>query len=898
MPLRALDKLFSPRSVAVIGASADDGTVGHVTLHNLLAGGFTGPILPVNPKHKAVAGVLAYPDVASLPETPDLAVVCTPPATIPGVIEALGAKGVRAAIVVTAGLAQTILADGANAQVTMLAAAKRHGIRLLGPNCLGAIVPRIGFNASFAHTSALPGEIAFVSQSGALGTAVLDWARARGIGFSCFVSLGDSADVGFGDMLDILGSDPHTRAILLYIESIGARRNFMSAARAAARNKPVLVVKAGRFADGMRAARSHTGALAGSDDVYDAAIRRAGMLRVFSVEELFAAVETLARIRRPGGDRLAILTNGGGIGVMAVDRLVEDGGRLAALSPETVAALDAVLPATWSRGNPVDIVGDANGARYAEAARILAHAPEIDALLVMHAPTAVADSTEAARAVAEVFRAEKATVLTNWVGGDTVAPARALFAREGIPTFDTPEAAVRAFLHLDRYRRNQDMLMETPPSVPSEFTVSATAARLMVEETLARAPEAADGIMLDELQSKAVLAAYGIPTVETHIARTPAEAALKARGIGFPVALKILAEGITHKSDVGGVDLFLDSEPTVEAAAKRMLRLVAARAPEARVVGFTVQPMAARPGSHELIVGIATDPIFGPVVLFGQGGTAVEAIADRAIALPPLNMTLARELVGRTRVARLLRSARGRAPANAEALNLALMRVAQMIVDIPEIVEMDINPLLADANGVLALDARIRVRPAESDGAGRLSIRPYPRELEEMFTLTSGRRVLLRPIRPEDEPEHYEFIAKLSPEDVRFRFFGLVRQLPHTEMARFTQIDYDREMAFIASADRDGGGRETLGVVRTATDPDNQRAEFAIVVRSDLGGQGLGHRLLEKMIAYCRARGTRTIVGQVMNENAKMRELARNLGFAQRMIPEEGVVEVTLDLQS
>ena len=898
MSLRALDKLFAPRSVAVIGASADEGSVGHVVLRNLLAGGFSGPVLPVNPRRKAVAGVLAYADVASLPEAPDLALVCTPPATVPAMIEAAGAKGIGAAIVVTAGLARTKLADGTSAQEAMLAAARRYGTRILGPNCLGLIVPRIGLNASFAHTSALAGEIAFVSQSGALGTAVLDWARARGIGFSCFVSLGDGADIGFGDMLDALGSDPHTRAILLYIESISSRRNFMSAARAAARNKPVLAVKAGRFADGMRAAQSHTGALAGSDEVYDAALRRAGMLRVFSVEELFEAVETLARVRRPRGDRLAVLTNGGGIGVMAVDRLIEDGGRLAVLAPETIAELDAALPATWSRGNPVDIVGDADGARYAEAARILARAPEVDALLVMHAPTAVADSTEAARAVVDALRAESATVLTSWVGGEAIAPARRLFAREGIPTFHTPEAAVRAFLHLIRYRRNQEMLMETPPSAPTEFTVSATAARLMVEEALARAPDATAGIVLDELQSKAVLAAYGIPTVETHIARTPAEAALKARAIGFPVALKILAEGISHKSDVGGVDLFLDSEPTVENAAKRMLRLVAARAPEARVIGFTVQPMAARPGAHELIAGIATDPIFGPVVLFGQGGTAVETIADRAIALPPLNLNLARELVARTRVARLLRGGRGRAPADMDALGLALMRVAQMIVDIPEIVEMDINPLLADAQGVLALDARIRIRAAEGDGASRLSIRPYPQELEETFTLQSGRRALLRPIRPEDEPEHYEFISKLSPEDVRFRFFGMVRELPHSEMARFTQIDYDREMAFIASAERNGGGRETLGVVRTATDPDNQRAEFAIVVRSDLGGQGLGHHLLEKMIAYCRARGTRSIVGQVMTENARMRELARNLGFGQRLIPGEGVVEVTLDLQS
>jgi len=629
--------------------------------------------------------------------------------------------------------------------------------------------------------------------------------------------------------------------------------------------------------------------------VYDAALRRAGILRVFSVEEMFEAVETLARVRQPRGDRLGIVTNGGGIGVMAVDQLIEDGGHLAVLSPATLDRLNSVLPVTWSHGNPVDLVGDANGARYAEAMRILVRAPEVDGLLVMHAPTAVADSTGVAQAVADAVRDVSSPVLTSWVGGEAVAPARSLFAQAGIPTFDTPEAAIRAFLQLIQYRRNQQTLMETPPSVPTQFTVSSTAARAVVNDALARITDPAAGTTLDERQSKAILAAYGIPTVDTHIAFTPSEAALKARAIGFPVALKILAEGVTHKSDVGGVDLFLDSESTVEHAAERMLRGVAARAPQARVLGFTVQPMVTRTGAHELILGIATDPVFGPVILFGQGGTAVEAIADRSIELPPLNLNLARDLVSRTRVARLLRGARGHVPIDMHALGLALMQVAQMAVDIPDIVEMDINPLLASDKGVLALDARIRIIAATGDAAARLSIRPYPRELEEPFTLTSGRPVLLRPIRPEDEPEHYAFISKLTPSDVRFRFFDTVRDVPHSEMARFTQIDYDREMAFIATAERDGGN-ETLGVVRVMTDPDNHRAEFAVVVRSDLSGQGLGHRLLDKMIAYCRSRGTRTLVGQVTADNTRMLELASNLGFSRRAISGEGVVEVALDL--
>ncbi len=812
------------------------------------------------------------------------------------VIEAVGARGIGAAIVVTAGLSRTVLADGTSAQEAMVVAARRHGTRILGPNCLGLIVPRIGLNASFAHVTAPTGSVAFVSQSGALATAVLDWARPRGIGFSCFVSLGDCADIGFGDVLDALGSDPNTRAILLYIESITSRRGFMSAARAAARNKPVVAVKAGRFADGMRAAQSHTGAMAGSDEVYDAALRRAGILRVFSVEEMFEAVETLARVRQPRGDRLGIVTNGGGIGVMAVDQLIEDGGHLAVLSPATLDRLNSVLPVTWSHGNPVDLVGDANGARYAEAMRILVRAPEVDGLLVMHAPTAVADSTGVAQAVAEAVHG---TSLHRYSPVGLVAKPWLLPVRSSRKQGFRPSIRRRPRYAPSsssfRYRRNQQTLMETPPSVPTQFTVSSTAARAVVNEALARITDPAAGTTLDERQSKAILAAYGIPTVDTHIALTPSEAALKARAIGFPVALKILAEGVTHKSDVGGVDLFLDSESTVEHAAERMLRVVAARAPHARVLGFTVQPMVTRTGAHELILGIATDPVFGPVILFGQGGTAVEAIADRSIELPPLNLNLARDLVSRTRVARLLRGARGHVPIDMHALGLALMQVAQMVVDIPDIVEMDINPLLASDKGVLALDARIRIIAATGDVAARLSIRPYPRELEEPFTLTSGRPVLLRPIRPEDEPEHYAFISKLTPSDVRFRFFDTVRDVPHSEMARFTQIDYDREMAFIATAERDGGN-ETLGVVRVMTDRDNHRAEFAVVVRSDLSGQGLGHRLLDKMIAYCRSRGTRTLVGQVTADNTRMLELASNLGFSQRAITGEGVVEVALDL--
>lgn len=890
MTVRHLDKLFNPASVAVVGATNRKGAVGQLVMKNLLEGEFAGPIMPVNPGHKSIAGVLAYPDVASLPGAPDLAVICTPPETVPPLITALGERGARAAVVVTACPKFAKDAKGRTLAEAMIDAAKPFGLRILGPNCIGVLVPGAGLNASFAHLAAKPGKIAFLSQSGALCTAVLDWATAHGIGFSHFVSLGDCADVEFGDVIDYLGSVPGTSAILLYIESIRQRRNFMSAARAAARNKPVLVVKAGRMAEGARAATSHTGALAGTDAVFDAAIRRAGMLRVYEVEELFEAAETIHRARPITGERLGVVTNGGGIGVMAVDDLIEMGGRLAELSPSTVGKLDKVLPPTWSKGNPVDIIGDAPRERYAAALDTMIAADEVDALLVMHAPTATASSTAAADAVIAAAADTRMPVLTCWVGEQAVIPARRLLNDAGIPTYGTPREAVRAFMHIVNYRRNQTTLMETPATAPIEFTPDAASARKIVQKVL----QGGNPATMSEPDAKAVLQAYGIPVVATRIAHTPDEAAEIATDLGYPSAVKVLSPDVTHKTDVGGVHLFLDSADAVKAAAESILSDVPKRQPGARIDGFTVQPMVDRPGAFELILGVATDPIFGPVILFGHGGTAVEVIGDRAVALPPLNMALARDLVSRTRVSRLLKGYRDRPPVDFDALSMALLRISKLIVDVPEIVELDVNPLLAGAGGVLAVDARIRVRPY--DGGERLAIRPYPEELEEDYTLRSGRKVLLRPIRPEDEPAHHEFLAKLTPEDIQFRFFGLIGRLPHTQMARYTQIDYDREMAFIATAAKPDRGHETLGVVRAIADPDNQEAEFAIVVRSDLKGQGLGFKLMEKIIGYLRDRGTRAVVGQVLQENTAMLKMTEEMGFAGRSLRGEGVVEVRLPL--
>ncbi len=889
MSVRNLSALFRPKSVAVVGATEREKAVGTIAMRNLMQGGFSGPIMPVNPKQQAVAGVLAYPDVDSLPVVPDLAVICVAAAEVPEQIERLGARGTHAAIILTGGLATTLAPDGRTLHANMIDAARRHDMRILGSDSLGLMVPAVGLNASYAHQSALPGRIAFVSQSGALCNAVLDWARPKGIGFSHFISLGESADVDFGDLLDYLGSDPSTRAILLYIESIRQRRNFMSAARAAARNKPVLAIKAGRRAEGARAAASHTGALAGTDAVYDAALRRAGMLRVYDLDEMFTAVETLSRARPTRATNLAVLTNGGGIGVMAVDELIEIGGHLAELGPGTIEKLDAALP-VWSHANPIQI-GSGDGERYVKALDILLEASEIDSVLVMHAPTALTSASEIAEQVIKSVKAHRANVMTCWVGQEQAGPARRLLREAGIPTYETPGSAVRAFMHLVNYRKNQDMLMETPASALADFTPLTANARLVVENALATG-----NTILSEPEAKAILTAYGIPTVETHIARTPAEASRLAGEMGGPVALKILSADIAHKSDVGGVMLNLQGPFEVEKAANVMLEKVAQKIPEAHIQGFTVQTMARRPGAQEIIIGVTTDPIFGPVIMFGQGGVAVEVINDSAVGLPPLNMSLARELVQRTRVSKLLHGFRDRPAADLDAICMSLMKISQLIIDFPEIVELDINPLFADAEGVLALDARIRVT-ANAFGPDRMAIRPYPKSLEEILRLFDGSEVLVRPIRPEDEPTHHVFVSKQTPEDIRFRFFGRVGELPHSEMARLTQIDYDREMAFIAVRHDDGVEGETLGVVRTVSDPDNERAEFAVMVRSDLKGTGLGRKLMMKMISYCRGRGTGEIVGQVLTDNTRMLKFVESLGFKRLRYVEGEIVEVGLDLR-
>ncbi len=866
MSIRHLDKLLDPRSVVVVGASDRAGSVGATVWHNLRAGRFAGSIAAVNPHHTTLDGQAVFARVAELSHAPDLAVICTPPDTIAGLIGELGDLGTRAAIVMTAGLS-------AAQKQAMRDAARPTLLRVLGPNCLGLLTPHLGLNASFAHTDALAGDVAFVSQSGALVTAVLDWAKSRQIGFSHMVSLGEHADVDFGDLLDHLASDARTRSILLYIESIEAPRKFMSAARAAARNKPVIVVKAGRAGKGVQAAASHTGALAGSDVVFDAAIRRAGMLRVDTLQDLFMAAETLARFHGTESGRLTLMTNGGGAAVLAADAAALAGIELDELGDALRTRLDALLPPTWSHANPIDIIGDAPVTRYTETLQELLADRDTGSVLFLHAPTAIVRSDDIARACATIVRPVAARVMSCWLGDAAVAEARRIFEDAGVADYETPEEAIRAFAMLKRYRSNQALLLEAP-TASENGTPDMAAARATIRAALADGRD-----LLDELEAKTVLKAYGVPIVPTlAVGASADEVAVAAREIGFPVALKILSPDISHKSDAGGVQLNLRDEAEVRAAATAMLAHVRAALPEARLRGFTVQAMVQRPMAQELIVGASVDPSFGPVLLFGPGGTAVEVLADRAIALPPLNRVLARELISRTRVAKLLAGYRDHPPARLDAICDVLIALSQMLADLPELAELDINPLLADAHGVIALDARLRVSRTPGAGTERFAIQPYPAELAETVSW-QGHAVLLRPIRPEDETIHRTFIEQLDPEDVRLRLFAVRRSLPHSELARLVQIDYAREMAFIALAPKADGALETLGVVRAIADPDNVEAEFAVIVRSDLKGQGLGDLLMAKILHYLKSRGTQRVIGDVLHENKPMRDLATRLGF-------------------
>lgn len=892
MSIRNLSYLFKPRSIALVGASREQGSFGAVIARNLFHGGFTGPIMPVNPRYRAIEGVLTYPDAESLPEVPDLVVIATPPPTVPDLIDRFADRGARAAVVISSGFGEGGDAAGERLRASMLAAAGRHGMRIIGPNSIGVMVPGGGLNAGLAHVAPTPGQLAFVTQSAAIATSVLDWASARSIGFSHVVSLGDMSDVDFGDMLDYLAREADVRGILLYMEAVKHARKFMSAGRSAARLKPVVVIKAGRHPASAGAVASHAGALAGTDAVYDAAFRRAGMLRVSDIGDLFGAVETLNMGRRPSGDRLAILTNGGGIGLLAADAWLARKGRLAELRLETKQQLKAFLPSGWSHGNPIDILGDATGEKYARALDVVLHDEGADAVLVLKCPSAIGGGEDAARAVTDAARKSKRCILTCWLGEDAATPARQLFAAHRIPTYFTPERSVRAFSDILSYWQNQELLTQTPASVPEEFTPDTQTAGRIIAAVVEAGRQ-----WLMEPEAKDVLRAYDIPIVETRVATDPGAAAEAAAEMDLPVVLKILSPDIIHKSDAGGVMPDLHAPAAVRAAATTMIAAVRRDRPEARIEGFTVQPMVKRPQAFELIIGVSEDDQFGPVILFGHGGTEAEIVNDTALALPPLNMHLGRELMSRTRIFTLLQGYRGRPAAAIDDIALTLIKISQLIIDFPEIVELDINPLLVDATGVVALDARLRVRASDAVALKRLAIRPYPSELEEILSLPDGRKFLLRPVRPEDEPAFQGLFEKLSAEDIRLRFFAPKRALSHPFAARLTQIDYDREMALVLAEPGPAGRSEVFGAIHITADPDGEQGEFAIMLRSDMVGLGLGPLLMRRMIDYARSKGLQEIIGDVLRENRPMLRLCDFFHF--KRTPDEddpSVVQVHLKL--
>lgn len=890
-----LDHMFAPRSIVLVGGSPKPASVGGTTLRNLRAGGFDGPIHVINRKYSEIEGIKTVRDFKSLPETPDLTIISTPPSAVQGVVKAAGERGCPAAMVLTAGLG---LGTGSHTEA-IAQTARLTGLRLIGPS-LGILVPRVKLNASFASRLPQDGELALISQSGAISTALVEWAANRNVGFSAIASMGENLDVDFGDLLDYFALDTQTRAILLYVESISDARKFMSAARAAARVKPVVVIKSGRHTQGAKAAATHTGALAGADAVYDAAFRRAGLLRVLDMDELFSAAETLGHLQSSHGHRLAILSNGGGLGILAVDRLVDLGGELATLSEDVKKGLDAIMPDRWSGANPIDILGDADPERYAKACEKILGDTANNALLVMNSPNTLASSVDCANAVVDQvlrYRQEshsRKPVFAAWVGDSGAATS--IFGAAGIPHFANEADAVRGFMHIVRYREGLDVAMQTPPSLPEDFAPDAAAGRAIVRKALDE-----DRHWLNPIEIAELFAAYSIPIASATLARDPEQAARAATPLlaeGNTVVVKISSPDILNKSDVGGVRLNLTSERAVRDATEDILQRARAMKPKARIDGVTIHPMILRPRARELIAGLADDPTFGPVVVFGRGGTAVEVINDKALSLPPLDLNLARDLIARTRVSRVLKSYRDVPAADENAVALLLVKIAQMAADLPEIRELDINPLLADTDGVIAVDAQVSIAAMSSTvrGSGhyRFAIRPYPKEWERHATLKDGRGIFVRPVRPEDEHLYPEFFAQVSKEDVRLRFFSAMKELTHAFIARLTQLDYARAMAFIAIEETTG---KMLGVVRLHTDADFASAEYAVLVRSDLKGLGLGWMLMQMIIEYGRAEGVRAIRGQVLTQNTTMLEICARLGFNIRSDPQNSdmsIVELPL----
>lgn len=894
-----LDVMFSPRNVAVIGASESEGSVGRTLLRNLISSPFGGTVFPVNLKRKSVLGIHAYPKIADVPAQVDLAVVVTPALTVPGVIEECVNAGVKGAIIISAGFKE-IGKAGAQLEEKILRRARDAQMRIIGPNCLGVMSPLTGLNATFAKGMARPGNVGFISQSGALCTSVLDWSFRENVGFSAFVSIGSMLDVDWGDLIYYLGDDDRTKSIVIYMETIGNAESFLSAAREVALSKPIIVIKAGRTEAAAKAAASHTGSLAGSDDVLDAAFRRCGVLRVDTLSHLFSMAEVLDKQPRPRGNRLTIVTNAGGPGVLATDALVEGGGRLAPLSDETMEQLNEVLPRHWSHNNPIDILGDAGPERYVEAAKIAAANPESDGMLVILTPQDMTSPTQTADQMRQVLADSKKPVLASWMGGPEVAAGVDILNRADIPTFDYPDMAARVFNYMWSYSYNLRMIYETP-SLPVASEAEATDQRRATE--LIEIVRQKGRTILTEFESKQVFAAYGIPTVETLLAADEDEAVARAEEIGYPVVLKLNSETITHKSDVNGVQLDLKDADEVRRAYATIRDTVTERAGVEHFQGVTVQPFVKLEG-YELIIGSSQDIQFGPVLLFGTGGTLVEVYRDRALALPPLNTNLARRMMSRTRIFEALQGVRGRKPVDLEALDRLMVRFSQLVVEQQRIKEIDINPLVASPERLVALDARIVLHDPEIPDADlpRAAIRPYPIQYQRPYALNDGTEVLIRPIRPEDEPLMIEFTLALSPHNLYLRYFHAVSAsslIQHEQMARLCFVDYNREMALVVVRNDPKTNRPQIVAHGQLTKLHGRGdAEFAIQVRDEYQGTGLGTELLQRLLEIARDEGIERVFAEIMPENTGMRRVCSKLGFSFERVPDSQLVLAHIDLTS
>lgn len=893
----ALHAFFAPKSVAIIGASEKVGSVGRALLWNLLKHPFGGTVFPINAKHSSVLGIKAYANLADLPQPVDLAVIATPAPTVPDIITECVATGVKGAIIISAGFKESGEV-GVRLEQQVLEQARQGNLHLLGPNCLGLMHPLTGLNATFANDIALPGHVAFLSQSGALCTAVLDWSLRAHVGFSVFVSLGSMADIGWGDLIDYLGSDQQTSSIILYMETVGDARSLLSAAREVARRKPIIILKAGRTQAAAQAAASHTGALTGSHTVFEAACSRCGALQVDRIDELFFLAEVLAKQPPPQGPRLTILTNAGGPGVLAADALMSAGGALAPLSSSTLAALDQILPTAWSRGNPVDILGDADPQRYASALEIAARDPNSDGLLVILTPQAMTDPTLTAEQIKRVAPSLKKTIIASWMGGAEVESGTAILNRASIPTFSYPDTAAQMFEYMWRYTAHLRSIYETPSfSLESDNSGPDRTLATSCMETALQSGRT----LLTEFESKQLLTAYGIPTVETRIATTEAEAIQQAEEIGYPVVLKLHSETITHKTDVGGIRLHLSNADAVREAYQAIEETVREKAGPGHFLGVTVQPMIPSDG-YELILGSSLDPQFGPVLLFGSGGQLVEVYRDQALALPPLTTTLARRMIEQTRVFQALQGIRGRSAIDLAALERLLVRFSSLIAEQPRIREIDINPLFASPQRLLALDARVVLHPSDisDDELPRLAIRPYPRQYVSLWETRDGLAVTVRPIRPEDEPLMVRFHQTLSDRSVYFRWLhmlGLSQRIAHERLIDICFIDYDRQMALVADAHNSQTGQdEIFGVGRLIKASEANEAEFAILVADPFQRKGIGTELLRRLIQVGQDEHLQRLTGDILIENTGMQKVCTNLGFHLQYSPEEQVVKAELDL--